>query len=234
MNKNIPFFDYPELFIQNENKLVEVFKNVGRRGAFIMQEDLKHFEATLAEYTGSKYALGVANATDGLQIALMAGNVKRGGEVILSSHTMVATASAIFFAGGIPVPVEIGKDLMIDASSIEDSINENTAAIVPTHINGRTCNMENILKLADKYSLSVYEDAAQALGSKFKDKSAGTFGIASAISFYPAKVLGCLGDGGAVLTNDEDIYRKMELLRDHGRDPESGEVVRWGFNTRLR
>ena len=230
---SIPFFNYPDLFKRDEKKLVEIFQDVGKRGAFIMQRDLEEFENTIREYTGSKYALGVANATDGLQIGLMAGTRKTSGEIIFSSHTMVATASAIHFAGYKPIPVEAGEDLMIDPDSIEDSINENTVGIMPTHLNGRTCNMDPILSLAEKYSLDIHEDAAQALGSKFKDKCAGTFGASSAISLYPAKILGCLGDGGVVLTNDSEIFEKMKLLRDHGRDPVSGDVICWGFNTRL-
>jgi dTDP-4-amino-4,6-dideoxygalactose transaminase len=198
-----------------------------------MQQDLEEFENALAKYTGSKYAVGVANATDGLQIGLMAGGLKKGGEVIISSHTMIATASAIHFAGGVPVPVDCGKDLMIDLSSAAKEINSNTVAIMPTQLNGRTCNMDEIIKFAKKHKLCIYEDAAQALGSKFKDRKAGTFGISSAISLYPAKILGCLGDGGAILTDDKDVYERTMLLRDHGRDPDSGEVVSWGFNSRL-
>lgn len=233
MNNIVPFFNYPELFNRHEASLIEVFKDVGKRGAFIMQKDLEEFEQSLADYTGSKFAVGVANATDGLQMGMMAGGLKNGGEVIISSHTMIATASAIHFAGGIPVPVESSKDLMIDSTSIEKAINKNTVAIMPTHLNGRTCNMDEIYNLAKKYSLDIYEDAAQALGSKFKGKFAGTFGIASAISLYPAKILGTLGDGGAVLTNDKKVYENLLLLRDHGRDPKTGEVVSWGFNSRL-
>lgn len=230
---NIPFFNYPDLYLKQEKKLIEIFSDVGSRGAFIMQQDLEEFEEKIANYTGSKFALGVANATDGLQIAMMAGGLKEGSEVIISSHTMIATASAIHFAGGIPVPVEAGRDLMINPDSIEDAINENTAAIMPTQLNGRTCNMDRIMEIAEKYSLDIYEDAAQALGSKFKNKSAGTFGKASAISLYPAKLLGCLGDGGIVLTDDMEIYERLCLLRDHGRDPKNGEVRSWGLNTRL-
>ena len=103
---------------------------------------------------------------------------------------------------------------------------------MPTQLNGRTADMDAIQAIADKHGLLIFEDAAQALGSKFKGKRAGTFGVASCISFYPAKVLGCLGDGGAVLTSDEEVYRKLLLLRDHGR-AEDGDVVLWGFNSRL-
>ena len=156
----------------------------------------------------------------------------KGGEVIISSHTMIATASAIHYAGGIPIPVEAGKDLMIDLESLEQAINEKTVAIMPTQLNGRTCDMDKLEELANQYSLDIYEDAAQALGAKFKGQYAGTFGKAACISFYPAKILGCLGDGGLVLTSDRDIYDKLLLLRDHGR-ANDGDIPLWGFNTRL-
>ena len=233
MNKKIPFFDYPQLFNSYEQDLTNIFKDVGKRGAFIMQKDLEEFETNLSAYTEAKHAIGVANATDGLQICLMAGEQSNQGEVLISSHTMIATASAIHYAGGTPVPVECGKNLMIDISSAEKALTEKTVAIMPTQLNGRTCDMDEIMNFAIKNNLAIYEDAAQALGSKFKNKHAGTFGVASAISLYPAKILGCLGDGGAILTNDSDVYERIILLRDHGRDPNSGEVISWGFNSRL-
>ena len=231
--RNIPFFNYPKLYLDNKSELDNIFQDVSSRGAFIMQKDLIEFEERLADYTGAKHALGVANATDGLQIGLMSKPMKEKGEIIISSHTMMATASSIHYAGYKPVPVDAGNDLMIDYDSIINNINDNTVAIMPTQLNGRTCDMDRILEIACKYNLEIFEDAAQALGSKFKDKCAGTFGVASAISFYPAKVLGCLGDGGGVLTNDTDVYEQMLLLRDHGRDMGTGEVLSWGFNTRL-
>jgi len=145
---------------------------------------------------------------------------------------MVATASAIHFAGAKPIPIEAGPDHLIDIYKIEEAITENTKAICPTQLNGRTANMDKIIEIASNYNLQIYEDAAQGLGSKWKGRFSGTFGIASCISFYPAKLLGCLGDGGAVLTNDSEVYKKIKLLRDHGRD-ENGDILMWGFNSRL-
>lgn len=230
--RTVPFFDYPHVFISQEEAFVSIIKNVGRRGAFIMQKDLADFEVNLAAYTGAKYAVGVGNATDALQIGLMAGGVGLGDEVIFCSHTMVATAAAIHFAGATPVPVEAGSDHLMDPTAIEPAITPRTKAIMPTQLNGRTCDMDAIMAIAEKHGLEVYEDTAQALGSKFKGKCAGTFGRTSCISFYPAKVLGCFGDGGAVLTNDDEIYQRVLALHDHGRD-HSGEVVMWGLNSRL-
>ena len=231
-NKTIPFFNYPDVFTSHEEAFLSIIRDVGRRGAFIMQKDLFEFEGNLAAYTGAKYAVGVGNATDALQIGLMAGGVGQGDEVIFCSHTMVATAAAIHFAGARAIPVEAGPDHLIDPEVIESAITPRTKAIMPTQLNGRTADMDAMKGIAEKHGLDIYEDAAQALGSKFKERCAGTFGKASAISFYPAKVLGCLGDGGAVLTSDERVYQRVLSLRDHGKD-ENGEIVMWGMNSRL-
>lgn len=230
--RSIPFFEYPRLYTDDRESLLEIFDEVSKRGAFIMQKELQEFELTLAKYADVKYSIGVANATDGLELAWMAIGLRAGDEVIISSHTMLATASAIITAGGVPVPVEIGEDNLIDSQAIEAAINPRTVGIMPTQLNGRTCNMDSIMSIAEKNKLFVVEDAAQALGSRFKGKHAGTFGQASAISFFPAKLMGCLGDGGAILVNDFNLYDKMYQLHDHGRD-KNGEVKSWGRNSRL-
>jgi len=232
MYKKIPFFDYPRLYIDDKKMLDQVFSEIGDRGAFIMQSDLAELEANIASLTGSKYAIGVANATDGLELSLMALGLHKGDEVICSTHTMLATASAIKTAGAEPVPVDIGSDNLIDPDSIEDAITSRTVGILPTQLNGRTCDMNRINEIAKKHGLFIIEDAAQALGSKYMGQSAGTFGVASAISFFPAKLLGCLGDGGIVLTSDASLEDKIYQLHDHGRD-KNGVVKSWGRNSRL-
>ncbi len=232
MDRNISFFNYSDLFLKHEKELLDVFQSVGEKGAFIMQQELSDFESNIADYTGAKFVLGVANATDAIQLLLKAGGVGPGDEVIFCSHTMVATASAIAFTGATPVPVEVGSNHLIDPESIKGAITSKTKAIIPTQLNGRIANMDEILNIANEYNLQIYEDSAQALGAKYKGQSAGTFGLGGCISFYPAKTLGCLGDGGAVLTNDKDIYNKIKLMRDHGRG-DDGNVSIWGFNSRL-
>ena len=229
----MPFFVYPHVFTSQDQDLLRIFCDVGRRGAFIMQRDLADFERHLAELLGAQHALGVGNATDGLNFAVRAANIGRpGDEVILSSHTMIATAAAVHFAGGTPVPVECGADHLIDPAAVEAAVTARTRAIIPTQLNGRTCNMDALQAVADRHGLLIIEDAAQALGSRHKGRCAGTFGIAAAISFYPAKLLGCLGDGGAVITNDDAIYERAYQMRDHGRNRE-GQIVSWGVNSRL-
>ena len=232
VNRKVPFFDYPRLYKDNKEDYLKIFDEVCSRGAFILQKDVEDFEKNLAKYINSKFAIGVGNATDGLEIAWMAINLRNGDEVICCSHTMLATASAIKLSGGIPIPVELGDDNLIDPNAVEAAITSRTVGIMPTQLNGRTCDMEKIMNIAEKYKLYVVEDAAQALGSKFKGKCAGTFGDAAAISFYPAKVLGSFGDAGGLITNKYDLYQKMYQLHDHGRD-QNGEQQSWGRNSRL-
>ena len=231
-NRSVPFFDYPRLFLDDKKELIDILEDVGARGAYIMQRDLVEFEKKLATYTNSKYSVGVGNATDGLELAWLAIGLKKGDEVIISSHTMIATASAIITAGGTPVPVDIGEDNLIDVDAVANAVTKNTVGISPTQLNGRTCDMESVMNLANSKGLCVVEDAAQALGSKFKNQSAGTFGDAGSFSFFPAKVLGALGDGGGVVTNKKEIYEKVFQLHDHGRGT-NGEVQSWGRNSRL-
>jgi len=231
-NKNVPFFNYQYFHQVHGKALSEIIEDVVARGAFIMQKDLLDFEQHFADYLGVKYAVGVANCTDGLILALRAAGVRDGDEVILPAHTFVATASAVHFIGAKPVLVECGKDHLIDPKSIEAAITKKTKAIMPVQLNGRTCNMDAIQQIAKDYDLLIIEDAAQALGSTFKGKKAGSFGLAAAFSFYPAKILGCFGDGGMVVTNDAKVVEQLKLFRDHGRN-DDGEVVCWGGNSRL-
>ena len=233
MKKNIPFFNYPSIYTKFSKEFLTTLDNVGSRGSFIMQSELSDFEKKIANYSGCRFAVGVANATDALEMLVAASGIGVDDEVIFSSHTMMATASAVHMNGAIPVPVEAGWDHLIDPESIIRAITSKTKAIMPTQLNGRTANMDSILQIAEDFGLLIIEDSAQALGSKFKGRSAGTFGVGGCISFYPAKILGCLGDGGMILCNDEEIYRNLILIRDHGRDPISGDVVMWGRNSRL-
>lgn len=229
---NIPFFNYKLLFEEHKKALIDIFSDVGSRGAYIMQNDLADFESNIEQYTGIKHAIGVGNATDAMQLLLKAGGIGNGHEVIFCSHTMIATASAIKFTGATPIPVEASSDHLIDFNSIKNSITPRTKAIMPTQLNGRVADMDQISAIAKEYGLQIYEDSAQALGAKFKDKCAGSFGLGGCISFYPAKTLGCFGDGGMILTNDENIFDKIKLMRDHGRGKD-GNVSVWGYNSRL-
>ena len=232
MSTQVPFFEYPRLWSDNREEFLSIIDNVSSSGGFILQKAVSDFELELANYAGSNYAVGVGNATDGMEIFLEAIGINPGDEIIISSHTMLATASSIKVAGGVPIPVDIGEDNLINVQAIEDAITPNTVGIMPTQLNGRVCDMDSILAIAERHGLFVVEDAAQALGAKYKGQHAGTFGLASDISFFPAKVLGCFGDAGGVLVNDKALYHQIFQLHDHGRDTD-GEVRRWGRNSRL-
>jgi dTDP-4-amino-4,6-dideoxygalactose transaminase len=230
--RSIPYFNYPSVFLSHQEEMLSIFQDVGRRGAFIQQKDLAQFEQNLAQYTGAKYALGVANGTDALIMSLLAAGIGRGDEVIFCSHTFVATAAAIHHVGATPVPVECGSDHTIDTEAVRAALTAKTRAILPTQLNGRICDMDSLQTIAAQHDLIIIEDAAQGLGALYNGRAAGMFGLAGTISFYPAKTLGCLGDGGAILTNDGRLYEQLLRLRDHGRR-DDGEVVCWGFNSRL-
>jgi dTDP-4-amino-4,6-dideoxygalactose transaminase len=230
--RNIPFFDYPALFAELEQEIMATVRDVFARGAYIMQRDLLAFETELAAYLGVKHVIGVADGTMGLLLPLLALELKAGDEVIVPSHTFVASAAAIHHAGGTPVLVDCGRDHLIDPESVQRAVTKRTRGIMPVQLNGRTADMDAIAAIARQNALFIVEDSCQALGSKFKGHFAGTFGLAGAISFYPSKTLGCFGDGGCVITNDDEMAEKVRILRDHGRGPD-GDVCAWGYNSRL-
>jgi dTDP-4-amino-4,6-dideoxygalactose transaminase len=230
--RQIPFFNYPALFAELEHEIMSTVRDVFARGAYIMQSDLGAFETALARYVGVKHAVGVADGTMGLLLPLRAMNLKPGDEIIVPSHTFVASAAAIHHAGGVPVLADCARDHLIDPRSVRQIITSRTRGIMPVQLNGRTADMDALTEIAREHGLFIIEDACQALGSKFKGRCAGAFGVAGSISFYPSKTLGCFGDGGAVLTNSDEMAASLRMLRDHGRGAD-GDVSAWGYNSRL-
>jgi len=230
--KNIPFFNYPALFEQRKDEYLNIVQDVLSRGAYIMQQDLIDFENDLAKYLGVKHAIGVADGTMALLISLMAAGIGEGDEVIAPSHTFVASA-AIHHSGAKPILADCQEDHLIDPDSISKLITSKTKAIMPVQLNGRVADMDAINKIATKHNLIIIEDSCQALGAKYKDQFAGTFGLTGTFSFFPAKTLGCFGDGGAIVTNSDEVAEKIRMIRDHGRDPSDGKVKIFGFNSRL-
>lgn len=229
----IPFFDYPALFAQRKQEYLELVGDVLARGAYIMQRDLLDFESKLASYLGVKHAIGVADGTMALLLSLKAAGIGPGDEVIVPSHTFVASAAAIHHVGATPVLVECAGDHLIDAESARAAVTSKTAAIMPVQLNGRVADMNPVLEIAGEHGLQIIEDSCQALGAKFDNRFAGTFGTAGTFSFFPAKTLGCFGDGGAIITDNDEIAARVRIIRDHGRDPADGKVKLFGFNSRL-
>ncbi len=229
----IPFFNYPELYLSEREEFLSVLDKTLSNGSFIMQDELFKFETELAKYLNVKHAIGVADGTMALLISLVAAKIGNDDEVLVPSHTFVASAAAIKHSGAKPVLVDCGIDHLIDSSKLEVKITSKTRAIMPVQLNGRVAQMDSIVNIAKKYNLLIIEDSCQALGAKFDDKFAGTFGLTGTFSFFPAKTLGCFGDGGAIITDDDKIASKVKMLRDHGRDEKDGKVKLFGYNSRL-
>ena len=200
---------------------------------FIRGRAVGEFEHNLAGYLGGTYALGVGNGTDALQIAMMALGIGPGDEVITTSFTFIATAEAATLLGARPVFVDIDPQTFnLDAGKIEEMITDRTKAIVPVHLFGQPAEMDSILTIADKHGLAVIEDNAQGIGSEYNAAKTGYIGDVGCLSFFPSKNLGCLGDGGAIITNNEAIYRKSRMLANHGSERKyHNEFV--GVNSRL-
>ena len=205
--RTVPFFDYPALFERQKKEIMSCLEDVLGRGAYILQRDLEEFEENIKKLIGVKHVSGVADGTNALILALRAAGIGPGDEVILASHTYIATAASVHFVGGTPVLVECGADHMIDSESVERAVTKKTRVIMPTQLNGRTCDMDALQAIADKHGLIIIEDAAQALSSMYKGKCAGTFGLAGTFSFYPAKVLGCFGVGTIIQWGGKAVHQ---------------------------
>jgi len=233
MDYKVRFVNYPKQYRQLKKEFDGVFEEIMSGGAFILRRHLEEFEKRIAAYVGTKHAIGVNTGTDALYLSAHALGFGPGDEVITVSHTFVATIGAIVQCGARPVLVDITGDFNMDVDQIESAITPRTRGIIPVHLNGHACNMDKITAIAKKYNLKVIEDAAQALGAKYKGKRCASFGDTGIFSFYPAKMLGTAGDGGMVCTNDDMLARKLRAFRDNGR-VESVEVIEcFGWCTRL-
>jgi dTDP-4-amino-4,6-dideoxygalactose transaminase len=231
--KSIPFYS---LHVQHqliEKETKSVFADLFNDGRFILASRLKNFEEEFAHYTGGKYCIGVANGLDALYISLKILGISEGDEVIVPSHTYIATWLAVSRAGAVPVPVEVDEQSwLIDVDRIESAITSKTKAILPVHLYGLLCDMKRIKSIADKHQLKIVEDNAQATGASLHGKQSGTWGNANAFSFYPTKTLGALGDGGAIITDDEEVYKQALAYRNYGSVKQFVNEYK-GVNSRL-
>jgi dTDP-4-amino-4,6-dideoxygalactose transaminase len=233
MSYKVPFVDprahYAKLKPDIDAAIIECLS----QGDLVCRRQLREFEAHLASFVGVKYAVGVNSGYHALHFALLGAGVGSGDEVITVAHTFVATVSAIIHCGARPVFVDVGPDYNMDPEALERAITSQTKAVMPVHLNGRLCDMEPILAFAQRHRLAVIEDAAQALGATYDGRGAGSFGRAGCFSFYPFKILGGFGDGGAITTNDPGLARMATLLRYNGEDRDTGEYHYHGYTALL-
>jgi dTDP-4-amino-4,6-dideoxygalactose transaminase len=229
----IPPLDLKRQYSSIKDEIDSAIGKVLSHGGFILGPEVKELESELAEYCESKNGIGVASGTDALLLSLMAAGIKPGDEVITSTFTFFATAGVISRLGGKPVFVDIhGDTFNIDPDLIKKAITSRTRAIIPVHLYGQIAEMDEISEVAEKNNIPVIEDAAQAIGSTYKGKKAGSFGMAGCFSFYPTKNLGGYGDGGFITTNDDDIADLLRRLRLHGARPKYFHSI-IGVNSRL-
>jgi dTDP-4-amino-4,6-dideoxygalactose transaminase len=233
MSYQVRFVDYPEHYRRIWDETLASITDCLSNGDLIMRQQVEDFEANLASFVGVNHAVSLNSGTDALFLSLKAAGIKPGDEVITVSHTFVATIAAIHYCGAKPVLIDVNEDMNMDVSQLEKVINSRTKAIIPVHLNGRICDMKPLMMIAEKYNLAVIEDSAQSLGATYYGKMAGSMGLTGCFSFYPAKILGCAGDGGALVTNNSNIAEMARLLRDHGYVRATGEILMYGYNSRL-
>lgn len=226
----VPYLDLPRQF--KDNTLFEEIKVLFEDCQFILGKEVEKFEAGFAKICQTRYALGLNSGTDALFFALKALNIGKDDEIITVPNSFVATASAIFAVGARPVFVDVGQDYNINVNLIEPAITGQTKAILPVHLTGNPADMPKILKIAEKYNLSVIEDACQAVMASIDNQRVGSFGDAGCFSLHPLKNLNVCGDGGILTTQSKTIYEKVKLLRNHGM--KNRDVIEcFGYNSRL-
>ena len=229
----IPFNDFKKHY-QNVKPLVdEAISRVMNSGWYVLGEEVANFEREFSHYLNANFCVGVASGTEALTLCLMANEIGAQDEVITTSVTAFPTVTGIIQSGAKPVVVDVfEKDGLIDYTKIIEKITTKTKAIIPVHLYGQSCNMDPIMEIAEKHNLIVIEDCAQATGATYKNKKCGTIGNCGAFSFYPTKNLGAYGDAGAVVTNDEMIYKKLLSLRNYGQTKRYHHEYN-GINSRL-
>ena len=214
----INFWSYKNEYKKNRKKFISLFDNSLKSGNIFFGSNLARFEKQFKNKYKAKYGVAVGSGTDALLISLMSLNIKTGDEVITASNTAIPTISAIINSGAKPILVDINQDYLIDTKQLIQAITKKTKAIIPVHLYGKPCEMDEIIKISKRYKIHIIEDCAQAQGAKFKNKFVGTFGSFGCFSFYPTKILGSYGDGGFILTNNYELYKKVKKIRFYGID----------------
>jgi dTDP-4-amino-4,6-dideoxygalactose transaminase len=229
----VPFVDAREHYRRYRPEFEAALLTTVANGDLILRQQLRDFEANLAAFSGTKYAVGLNSGYHALHLSLLAAGIKPGDEVITVAHTFVATISAIVHCGATPVLVDVTPDYNMDVGQFERAITPRTRGVIPVHLNGRMADMTRIMTIAEKHNLIVVEDAAQSLGATVDGRRAGSIGTTGCFSFYPFKILGCFGDGGAITTNDREIAIAVSRLRYNGEDRETGEYHFHGYTALL-
>ncbi|MCL2099078.1 MAG: DegT/DnrJ/EryC1/StrS family aminotransferase [Oscillospiraceae bacterium] len=235
------FIDLKAQYAALKKEIDESVQNVLNHGGFIMGGEVAELEEQLKEYTGRKYCVSCANGTDALNMVLMAWDIKEGDAVFVPAFTFMSTAEVVSLRGAAPVFTDIDINTFnMDSNSLEEAVQNvikqgrlTPRAVIPVDLFGLPADYEKILPVAKKYNLLVLEDAAQGFGGAVNGKKACSFGEVSALSFFPSKPLGCYGDGGAVFTDDEEIYSILVSIRVHGKGTDKYDNVRVGLNSRL-
>jgi dTDP-4-amino-4,6-dideoxygalactose transaminase len=233
MDKNIQYENLQKVNLEFEPEFKSRISGFMDTGWYVLGEEVRAFEQNFARYCGAAYCVGVANGLDALQLGIKVFDFPPGAEIIVPSNTYIATILAVINCACIPVLAEPDEQTCnIDPRVIEAKITSRTRAIMPVHLYGQAAKMDDICALADKYNLEIIEDCAQAHGAIFAQQSVGTFGKIGAFSFYPTKNLGALGDAGAIVTSDRNIYEKLKALRNYGSEKKYYNKY-LGYNSRL-
>lgn len=229
----VRFVEPVKVYKMIKDEIDSAYFDVMSNGDLIDRAQLRSFEENLAAFTGTKYAVGLNSGYDALHISLRAASIGPGDEVIVPAHTFVATCSAVVNVGATPVLVDVGKDFNVDCDKIEEAITRRTRGIIPVHLSGYMADMVGIMEIADRHNLVVIEDACQSLGSNMLGRRAGAWGLTGCWSFYPFKILGGYGDGGAITTDDADVALFATRMRYNGEDRDTGEYHGHGFTCLL-
>ncbi len=229
----VPLLDLTRQYAYLKDKLDQAVLDIYHSGKFILGPEVERLEEAIAKLCRVQYAVGVASGTDALLLALRACNVKPGDEVITSNFSFFASAGVVSRLGAKPVLVDVEPDnYNIDPKLIEKAITSRTKAIVPVHLFGQVADMDPIMEIARQHKIKVIEDAAQAIGAEYKGRPAGSMGDLGCFSFFPSKNLGGAGDGGMIVTNNQELYESCKMLRTHGEKPKYYHRI-VGYNSRL-
>lgn len=233
MTTKVRFVNPQRAYRLIQEEIDAAYSDVMLNGDLIDRRHLKTFEENLAKFVGTKYAVGLNSGYDALHMSLRAARIGPGSEVIVPAHTFVATCSAVVNVGATPVLVDVRKDFNIDCDLIEAAITPRTRAIIPVHLSGWMADMPRVMEIARRRNLVVIEDACQSLGSSHAGRRAGSVGLTGCWSFYPFKILGGYGDGGAITTDDPEIAQFARRMRFNGEDRDTGEYHGHGFTCLL-